>query len=93
MTGLLLALSGFILSPTIENVEISPKEKAVIMSMITTSKTLDKCSITGPVGIKKGTIVLGLTCADSEGVYIGRLGIDYVNKYRMRKRFIPSQWK
>lgn len=41
-----MLLSGFMLNPTIENVEISPKEKKVIMYLIDKSGYLDECSIT-----------------------------------------------
>lgn len=93
MTWLFALLSGFILTPTIENVQVSPKEKTVIMQMIDNSKVNDKCSVVWPVGSKKGTIVLALTCVENNQMYKARLGIDYKNQIWMVKRYYPAQWR
>lgn len=94
MTWLFAILSWFILNPTIDSkATINEKEKTTIMYLINKSTYMNECTVTWPVWIKKGTIVLWMTCADKEWVYKARMGIDYENKLFMRKRFYPAQRK
>lgn len=87
MTWLLFTmLSWFMLKPTFEPIQVTAKEKTIILYLIKDSKSLDNCSITWPVGLKKWTIVLWLTCVENNKIFNAKLGIDYINKLRLRLR-------
>lgn len=87
METLFLILATFMLNPTYEKVEYTQKDINTIGAMVKKSWYMKECSITWPLGTKKGIVVLWIVCAKWDNwVYNAKLGIDYEHKLYMRTR-------
>lgn len=85
MTTLFAILAQFILNPTFEKVEYTQKERQTIGRLVEKSWYMKECSITWPIGQKKGIIILWMICSKWDSIQKARMWIDYKHKLYMKK--------